>query len=147
MNRLRRQRKKAKVEGLKEQIEELTAKIEQLQSYPRELQELEECNKEYEGQLWSTNAEVRQIQEEIAARADKHQQADPASHRTEAAGKSPQQKLERATSAWLRQVRNSLHELTCLKLVIVAHSAAALVPGSCLIARQTFQHHHYPQLF
>ena len=95
-----RQRKKAKVDGLKAQVEELTARLKALESSTKEVQQLERSNEAYEQQLWSQHAEVRAIQEQLQANTES--QRGSGSQQT---GDSRQQQLEQATHRWLRQVR------------------------------------------
>ena len=101
-----RQRKKAKVEGLRQQIEELTETLQHLQTDPVDLQHLEQCNQEYEQQLWSVHAEVRQLQEQLAKQAVQCQKAQPSYLQAKALGKNHQQQLECAAHEYLAQVRS-----------------------------------------
>ncbi|KAK9785514.1 hypothetical protein WJX73_003442 [Symbiochloris irregularis] len=94
-----RQRRKAKVEGLKEQVEMLTERLKELESSSEEVHQLERSNQEYEQQLWSQNREVRQVQEQLHSQAQASRAADEG---LDPKG-STQLQLEQATQAWLSQ--------------------------------------------
>lgn len=101
---LNRQRKKAKVQGLQQQIEELNVQLQKLEATTNEVRQLEQRNQEYEQQLWSQHAEVKRIQEQLQERARISSATDHYKERTDKVGGSRQQQLERATNEWLRQV-------------------------------------------
>ena len=90
------------MEGLQNQIDELEPRLQQLEAQCKDLEELEQSNKQYEQQLWSTHAEVRKLQEDTTAHANQQRLRDPA-HR-ETSGSSRQDQLNQATRDWLRQV-------------------------------------------
>lgn len=91
---LLRQRKKAKFEGMAEQAQELTTRIKQLEARSLEADQLERINREYEQQLWSQQAEIRQVQQQLADRANLCQAAHASRRQTESAGYSTQYQLE-----------------------------------------------------